>query len=156
MCSVYWEPDTGYCWDWISKKDSELKDIQIGDYAATWNLSEHGQSWIVHPESVGEVGCIHTCQGLELDYAGVIIGPDLIVRDGKIVTDVSKRAKTDKSIFGYKKLLKEDPVRAAAVGDMIIKNTYRVLLTRGMKGCSVYCTDPETQEYFKNKANSFV
>ncbi len=146
----------GYCWDWVSKNEKGYKDIQLGTYGATWNLSEHGQSWIVNPDSVSEVGCIHTCQGLELDYSGVIIGPDLVVRNGVIKTDVSKRAKTDKSIFGFKKMHREDPERAEAIADMIIKNTYRVLLTRGMKGSFIYCTDPETQEYFKNKIKSFI
>lgn len=140
----------GYCWKWISKNKPDLKDIVIGDYSATWNLNQHGQAWIIHPDSVSEVGCIHTCQGLELDYVGVIIGPDLIVRDGKIITNASKRASTDKSIFGYKKMLKDDPVGAQAVADMIIKNTYRTLMTRGMKGCYIYCTDLETQEYFRS------
>ncbi len=141
----------GYCWNWISKNNSSLNDIEIGNYAARWNLNEQGQSWIVHPESVTEVGCIHTCQGLELDYVGVIIGPDFIVRDGKVITDVSQRASTDKSVFGFKKLSREDPVLADGMGELIIKNTYRVLMSRGMKGCFVYCTDPETQEYFKRK-----
>lgn len=144
----------GYCWKWISKKESNLKDIVIGDYEATWNLSQHGQAWIIHPDSVNEVGCIHTCQGLELDYVGVIIGPDLIVRNGEIITDATKRASTDKSIFGYKKMLKENPKKAKEMIDMIIKNTYRTLMTRGMKGCYIYCTDPETQQYFKNSLNS--
>lgn len=140
----------GYCWKWISKNKSGLKDIVIDDYSATWNLNQHGQAWIIHPDSVSEVGCIHTCQGLELDYVGVIIGSDLIVRDGTIITDASKRASTDKSIFGYKKMFKEDPIGAKAVADMIIKNTYRTLMTRGMKGCYIYCTDSETQEYFRS------
>ena len=146
----------GYCWNWISKKNPELKDIVIGNYRATWNLNQHGQAWIVHPDSVNEVGCIHTCQGLELDYVGVIIGPDLIVRDGKIITDASKRASTDKSISGYKKMLKENPEKAERIADMIIKNTYRTLMTRGMKGCYIYCTDAETQEYFKGHLQSNV
>lgn len=144
----------GYCWDWISKKKSEIKDIIIGDYSAFWNLSQHGQSWIIHSDSVNEIGCIHTCQGLELDYVGVIIGPDMIVRDGKIITDATKRAKTDKSIFGYKKLLKENPEKGNEILDKIIKNTYRTLMTRGMKGCYIYCTDKETQEYFKQSLQS--
>lgn len=140
----------GYCWKWISGKDPSLKDIQIGEYEATWNLKSQGQSWIIHPESVSEVGCIHTSQGLEVDYVGVIIGPDLIVRNGKVRTDVSQRASSDKSVQGWKKLMKEDPERAAARFDAIIKNTYRTLMTRGQKGCYVYCTDPETATYFKD------
>jgi DUF2075 family protein/DNA replication protein DnaC len=139
----------GYCWDWVSKKNPLLRDIVIGDYSAQWNLEEHGQAWIIHPESVSEVGCIHTSQGLELDYVGVIIGPDLVIREGKVITDASKRAKTDKSIFGYKKYLKEKPEKTKLLLDMLIKNTYRTLLTRGMKGCYIYCTDLETQKYFE-------
>jgi len=139
----------GYCWDWISKSNPQLKDILIGDYSATWNLTDHGQAWIIHPKSVNEIGCIHTCQGLELDYAGVIIGPDLIVRNGKIITDGTKRASTDRSLWGITKKLKEKNPEALKIADEIIKNTYRTLMTRGMRGCYIYCTDPETQEYFK-------
>lgn len=139
----------GYCWKWPSAKDPNAYDIEIGDYKARWNLKDDGQAWIIKPNSASEVGCIHTCQGLELDYVGVIIGPDLVVRDGKIITDATKRASSDRSVSGYKRMLKENPLQALAVGDMIIKNTYRTLMTRGMKGCYIYCTDPETQEYFR-------
>lgn len=141
----------GYCWKWISKNNPELKDIIIGDYSATWNLSLHGQAWIIHPDSVSEVGCIHTCQGLELDYVGVIIGPDLIVRNGKVITDATKRASSDLSLKGIRAMLQTDPDKAKQIADRIIKNTYRTLMTRGMKGCYIYSTDPETQEYFKNQ-----
>ncbi|MDO8639374.1 MAG: DUF2075 domain-containing protein [bacterium] len=144
----------GYCWKWISKKNSELKDIVIGDYKATWNLNSHGQSWIIHPDSVSEIGCIHTSQGLELDYVGVIIGPDMVVRNGKIVTDATKRANTDLSFKGIKNKLKENPEEAKKIADMIIKNTYRTMMTRGMKGCYVYSVDPETQQYFENQLNN--
>ncbi|MBI5613473.1 DUF2075 domain-containing protein [Candidatus Gottesmanbacteria bacterium] len=140
----------GYCWKWISKDNPDLKDIIIGDYSATWNLNSHGQAWIVHPDSVSEVGCIHTCQGLELDYVGVIIGPDMIIRNGKVVTDATKRASTDQSMKGLKTKMKENLSEACLVADILIKNTYRTLMTRGMKGCYIYSTDPETQEYFCN------
>ncbi|MBU1890036.1 DUF2075 domain-containing protein [Patescibacteria group bacterium] len=141
----------GYCWEWISKKNRDLKDIIIDDYRATWNLTEHGQAWLVHPESVTEIGCIHTCQGLDLDYVGVIIGPDLIVRNGKIITDGTKRATTDRSLWGITQQIREGEPSALGTADMIIKNTYRTLMTRGMKGCYIYCTDPETQQYFKER-----
>lgn len=138
----------GYCWKWVSKKRPELKDIVIDDYEATWNLDTDGQAWIIKPNSVEQVGCIHTCQGLEVDYIGVIIGPDLIVRDGKVITVPEARASTDKSVHGWKKLMKENPEATKAQLDAIIKNTYRTLMTRGQKGCYVYSTDQETQEYF--------
>ncbi|MDO8658293.1 MAG: DUF2075 domain-containing protein [Candidatus Levybacteria bacterium] len=144
----------GYCWKWISKKNPELKDIVIGDYKATWNLDSQGQAWIIHPDSVSEVGCIHTSQGLELDYVGVIIGPDMVVRKGKIITDATKRASSDQSFKGIKNKLKENPEESKKMADMIIKNTYRTLMTRGMKGCYIYSIDAETQDYFEKHLNS--
>lgn len=141
----------GYCWDWISQKKPELSDITIDEfgYRATWNLTSDGSEWIISPKSVEEVGCIHTCQGLEVDYIGVIIGRDLIAIDGILKTDPSARAKSDKSLAGYKKELKEDPVSAGIKADEIIRNTYRTLMSRGMKGCYVYFVDPATAEHFK-------
>lgn len=143
----------GYCWKWVSKKNPLLDDIIFPElnFSAKWNLDTDGMLWIMKPDSVKEIGCIHTCQGLEVDYVGVIIGPDLVVRNGKIITDATKRASADRSVFGYKKLLKEDPNMAKMVGDMIVKNTYRTLMTRGQKGCYIFSTDTETQEYFSNK-----
>jgi DUF2075 family protein len=140
----------GYCWKWVSKKNPILKDILIGDYRATWNLDKDGQAWIIQPDSVTEVGCIHTSQGLEVDYVGVIVGPDLIVREGVVVTVPEARASTDKSIHGWKKLAKEQDEKVIRRKlDLIIKNTYRTLMTRGQKGCYVYFCDPETERYFK-------
>lgn len=146
----------GYCWDWVSKPTKSRPipedydfDLEGGKFRAKWNLSEDGMLWILKPDSVHEVGCIHTCQGLELDYVGVIVGPDLIVRDGKIITDGAKRSKNDSSIKGYKGLLKKDPAAAREKADRIIKNTYRTLMTRGLRGCFFYSTDPETNAYFK-------
>ena len=143
----------GYCWKWQSKNDrtGQIKDVIIDEYdfAMRWNLASDGNLWILKPDAVSEVGCIHTCQGLEMDYVGVIIGPDLIVRDGKIITDATKRAGSDKSVHGYKKMHAEDPEAAEALADKIIKNTYRTLMTRGQKGCYIFSVDPETQHYFQ-------
>lgn len=143
----------GYCWDWKGKKDPTVKDVRIDehDFAMRWNLDKDGGLWILQPESINEIGCIHTCQGLELEYVGVIVGPDLVVRDGEVVVDAGKRSGQDSSIKGYKKMLKEDPDRARARADRIVKNTYRTLMTRGQKGCFLYCTDPETAEYFRSR-----
>lgn len=140
----------GYCWDWVSKKTKALMDIRLSEYnfSMRWNLASDGNLWILAPESVNETGCIHTCQGLDLDYVGVIIGPDLIIRNDKVITCPEKRAKTDSSLKGYKKFLQEDPEKAKKKIDAIIKNTYRTLMTRGMKGCYIYSTDKETEEYF--------
>ena len=144
----------GYCWNWKGKKDPTVKDVAIPEhqFAMRWNLDKDGGLWILQPESVNEIGCIHTCQGLELDYVGVIIGPDFVVRDGHVITDFTKRAAQDRSIRGLKKMAKEDPARAAELADRIIKNTYRTLMTRGQKGCFLFCADRETNEYFKQRA----
>lgn len=145
----------GYCWDWNSKnsRDESIKDIVLadGNFAKRWNLTTYGNLWLTDPNSVNEVGCIHTCQGLELDYVGVIVGDDLIARDGTIVTDASKRSKQDASLKGFRRLLQEAPVDGQYKLDKRIKNTYRTLMTRGMKGCYVYFTDKETEEYFKSR-----
>jgi uncharacterized protein len=111
-----------------------------------WNLAEDEGLWITAKDSVRQIGCIHTCQGLEVDYIGVVIGPDLIARGGELRTVPKKRSKQDHSIRGYKSSLKADPK-----ADSIIRNTYRTLMTRGMKGCYVFCTDPETAEYFRTR-----
>jgi DUF2075 family protein len=141
----------GYCWDWVSKKDSRLFDIQIPDdnYKAKWNLSQYGNNWIIDENSVDEVGCIHTCQGLEVDYVGVIIGEDLKFDGTRLVTDASKRAKTDQSLKGYKKEFTRSPVLAESKVDELIRNTYRTLMSRGMKGCYVYAVDQKTRDFFK-------
>lgn len=143
----------GYCWKWPSKKNPMAYDIVFPDYEfkMKWNLTEEGSKWIISPDSVNQIGCIHTCQGLEVDYIGVIIGEDLVVRNNNVVTDASKRASSDNSVKGYKSLLKENPDQAKASLDLIIKNTYRTLMTRGMKGCYIYCVDKETSDYFKQQ-----
>lgn len=146
----------GYCWDWVSKNDLSRNDIVFPEFgfAHKWNLFNDGPSWMIRPDSVTEIGCIHTCQGLELESVGVIVGEDLVVRDGKVITRAAKRARTDKSLSGYKKMLKEDPDQAERIKDQIIKNTYRTLFTRGQKHCYVYFVDPETKAYFKKHLKS--
>lgn len=141
----------GYCWPWISKKDFNAKDIAFPEYnfAMKWNLTEDGMKWVIQPESVNEIGCIHTCQGLEVDYVGVIIGEDLIVRDGIVIIDPSKRDSNDSTVRGYKSMMKDNPEYTKELLKGIVKNTYRTLMTRGMKGCYIYCVDKETNEYFK-------
>lgn len=141
----------GYCWNWISdaKDDTDVHDIVIDDFSMSWNLG-NSKTWAIDENSINEVGCIHTSQGLEFDYVGVIIGEDLQFDGEHIVTDFTKRAKTDRSLFGIKKLYSENPEKAFQLADEIIKNTYRTLMTRGMKGCYIYCEDMMLQAYFKD------
>ena len=126
----------GYCWNWKSdsRADADFHDIVIDD-------------------SINEAGCIHSVQGLEFDYVGVIIGEDMRFDGEHIITDFNQRAKTDRSLFGIKKMYRENPSKALELADEIIKNTYRTLMTRGMKGCYIYCEDKFLQEYFKEKIN---
>ena len=142
----------GYCWPWNSKKDSAAMDVVIPefDFEMQWNLTEDGSLWIVKKTSVEQIGCIHTCQGLELDYVGVILGEDFVVRNGEVETDGTKRARQDASVSGLKKMLKEQPEKALARADEIIKNTYRTLMSRGQKGCFIYSVDPETNAWLKS------
>ena len=95
----------GYCWDWKSKKDSSAMDVVIPEhgFAMQWNLASDEGLWIIAPNSVKQIGCIHTCQGLEVDYIGVIIGPDLIGA-GRLGTDASREAIPAGQVpHGYKK-----------------------------------------------------
>ena len=146
----------GYCWDWISKgkDDTDVHDVTIPGtgFGMSWNLSNTG-TWAIDEGSINEIGCIHTCQGLEFDYVGVIIGDDMRYSDGAVVTDASKRARTDQSLRGLKGAY-PDPDEAYTVADRIIKNTYKVLMTRGMKGCYVYCTDPGMAEHLRKGMQS--
>lgn len=140
----------GYCWNWLKEglNDTNVHDIKIGDFEISWNL-KNTSTFAIDEDSVNEAGCIHTSQGLEFDYVGVIIGEDMRFEDGKIVTDFTKRAKTDQSLKGIKTMYKNDPENALEVADEIIKNTYRTLMTRGMKGCYVYCVDERLAQYLR-------
>ena len=141
----------GYCWDWKSKRNPDAYDIVIPefDYERQWNLDRDGSLWIMAPNSIEEVGCIHTCQGLELDYVGVIVGPDLVARDGELVAVPAARSRQDRSILGWKKQMQQDPEGTTRRLDRIIRNTYRTLMTRGMKGCYVYFSDESARDLFR-------
>ncbi|MGN9790049.1 DNA/RNA helicase domain-containing protein [Streptomyces sp. OZ13] len=136
----------GYCWPWSKEPkpgDPLPADVLIGDWARPWNLrGERAVSgappsalWATDPAGFGQVGCVYTAQGFEYDWSGVIIGPDLVWRGDKWVTD---RAASKDPVF--KKSTSDADV------DRLIRNTYKVLLTRGMVGTVVYSTDPETRE----------
>lgn len=140
----------GYTYEWISVKqfrDSFKYDIVLdsGEFEAKWNLrcNEVGDdySWLNDPDSVNEVGCIHTCQGLDMNYCGVIIGKDLQYKDGELRFCKKENAKTDRA-SGIRTADDETAAR-------LIRNTYYVLLTRGMLGTYVYCEDEGLREHLK-------
>jgi uncharacterized protein len=142
----------GYCWEWKSKKTGIGADIVLPEegFSAQWNFNRDGGTWLIRPESVEQVGCIHTSQGLELDYVGVILGHDLVIRKGQWVEFPERRAKQDSSIKGYGKLLLTDRLNGERRIREIIRNTYRTLMTRGARGCYVYSVDPETNAFLRS------
>lgn len=145
----------GYCWNWNKKEinNTNYHDIQIGDYGISWNLGVK-QTFAID-DSINEAGCVHSVQGLEFDYVGVIIGEDLYFKDGKVFTDFQKHASSDPSFKGIKKMYKENEIMAREISDTIIKNTYRVLLTRGIKGCYIYCVDKKLNDYIKKQIDIY-
>jgi DUF2075 family protein len=138
----------GYSWDWPTEgrqRRGHAKHVTVNGLSLPWHFS--GENWATATDSIEQVGCVHTCQGVEFDWLGVLIGPDLRFEDGRIVGDPDKQARTDNSLKGSKKSLREakddhDATEAVlAKMQAIIKNTYKVLLSRGRKGCFVWCAD---------------
>lgn len=146
-----------YCWEWPkdNRTNTDYNDITIDEhqFGMSWNL-DNTQTWAIDDTSINEAGVIHTCQGLEFDYVGVIIGDDLRYENGQVITDYTKRAKTDQSLRGIKKMMNEKPEEAQRIADQIIRNTYGTLITRRQKGCYVFCTDKELEGYLRKRSAS--
>lgn len=137
----------GYCYDWNVKNNKGEWDIILPNgFKAKWNLANDDHR-AVNPNSFEEVGCIHTCQGMEFDYVGVFIGKDLYFKDGHVQTNRNAISKDDKtSGIRLKSTSNEE-------ADKLIRRTYKVLLTRGIKGCYIYCEDEALRNYLKEKLN---
>ncbi|WP_344716754.1 DUF2075 domain-containing protein [Gordonia defluvii] len=137
----------GYCWPWSDPtKDGELiADVSVGDWARPWNVkgdrrvgdAPPAAMWATVEGGFGQVGCIYTAQGFEYDWNGVIIGPDLLWRDDGFITDRGANRDPD-----FKNSTKVSDLRF----DRLVRNVYKVLLTRGMVGTVIYATDPETRD----------
>lgn len=128
----------GFAWEWVSKKDKSLFDIQIGKTALKWNSVE--KDWVNSPNAINEVGCIHTTQGYDLNYTGVIIGPEL---DYDFTTNqfvVYKERYKDKN--------GKNSIKDIRVLLDYILNIYRTLFLRGMEGTYVYVCNPNLRKYF--------
>jgi len=148
----------GYSWEWPKKgreRGTKVKHVKADGLELPWNYD--GESWAGSKDGIEQVGCIHTSQGLEFDWMGVLIGEDLIFRDGKVVGDPAKRAKTDASLKGWKGELnnsKEDVNKQREIMakvNNIIKSTYKVLMSRGRKGCYVWCKDVALRDYLNER-----
>lgn len=137
----------GYCYDWNVKNNKGEWDIILPNgFKAKWNLANDDHR-AVNPNSFEEIGCIHTCQGMEFDYVGVFIGKDLYFKDGHVQTNRNAISKDDKtSGIRLQSTSNEE-------ADKLIRRTYKVLLTRGIKGCYIYCEDEALRNYLKEKLN---
>lgn len=139
----------GFCWPWsdyLDKNGKPIDDVQIGNFAMPWethrNISQiptgyvKWYEWAYRPEGFKQVGCIYTAQGFEFDYAGVILGPDIRYDESNdcLKTDI---------------LASKDPMlnKKPDNFDLYVRNIYRVLLSRGMKGTFVYCCDEKVKDY---------
>jgi DUF2075 family protein len=134
----------GYCYPWNVRHGRGDIDIELpGGFKAKWNLAQDS-IWAINPNSFEEVGCIHTAQGLEFEYVGVLIGKDLLYDSarGMVITDKTAISRDDNS----------SGIRTAAdpVARRLILNTYKTLMTRGQKGCFVYCEDEKLRDYLKS------
>uniref|UniRef100_A0AAU3GPE5 DUF2075 domain-containing protein n=1 Tax=Streptomyces sp. NBC_01401 TaxID=2903854 RepID=A0AAU3GPE5_9ACTN len=141
----------GYCWKWTTRITPEMsalpRDVVIGDWSRPWNVpgdrsvfgAPSAPLWATDPAGFGQVGCVYTAQGFEYDWSGVIMGPDLVWRTDRWVVD---------------RTASKDPIFTKATPDAevnrLIRNTYKVLLTRGMVGTMIYSTDPETREKLRS------
>ena len=141
----------GYAWPWSdAPKDGALvPDVVIGDWARPWNVKGEravggappAALWATDPNGFGQVGCVYTAQGFEYDHAGVIFGPDLVWRDDRWVAVRDANKDPD---FKSRKTVGDD------VFDKLVRNVYKVLLTRGMKSVVVFSTDAETQAHLES------
>ena len=137
----------GFAWEYKSKKKPELFDIEIEGHQLRWNQTV--KDWVNSPNSSNEVGSIHTIQGYDLNYAGVIIGNDLcydpinqkIVFRRENYFDV--KGKENNKVLGIQ-YSDEDILK-------YVVNIYRVLLTRGIKGTFIYVCDPELRKHIMSR-----
>lgn len=141
----------GFCWPWSDKTDENgdlLKEVKIGSFAMPWETKDtikprpkgyvQWYEWAYKPEGIKQVGCIYTAQGFEFDYIGVIVGKDLRYdkETGVLYTDITAT--------------KDPTLKRSKEGfDDYVRNIYRVLMSRGMKGCYVYFCDNDVAEYFQ-------
>jgi hypothetical protein len=138
----------GYCWTWNDpKSDGTLpNDVVVGTWAKPWNVKSDrsvggylsGELWAIDPKGFDQIGCVYTVQGFEYDWNGVIIGPDLVWRNDRWVAVPS--GSKDPAMRGID----------SSNYERLIKNTYKVLFTRGLMGTYLFSTDPETQNYLVN------
>ena len=142
-----------YDWPYVEEKKKQDRPkwfVEIGDWKAPWNQQIKPEkkdaklSWIEQPQTIDEIGSTFTVQGFDLNYAGVIIGPSVKYRNGKIMFDISESK--NKGAVQYRKL---ENGEMKNFGEDLLKNELNVLLTRGVNGLYIYAVDEELQEALK-------
>jgi len=141
----------GFCWPWSDPRPdgSLVPDVVIGDWSRPWNLrgdravggAPPSALWATDPAGFGQVGCVYTAQGFEYDWNGVIIGPDFVWRDDRWVA--VRNANKDPDFRSLTKV-------SGQQFDRLVRNVYKVLLTRGMIGTVIYSDDPETRAMLRS------
>lgn len=144
----------GYCWPWSDPRPdgSLVPDVAIGAWARPWNLRSDrsvggappSSLWATEKGGFGQVGCVYTAQGFEYDWNGVILGPDLVWRTDRWVS--RRELNRDPDFRSTKRVSDEE-------FDRLVRNVYKVLLTRGMVGTLLYSTDAETREMLRGLVN---
>src|SRR5208337_3626431 len=143
----------GFCWPWSNPDSSGqlVDDVKLDGFSMSWNaMPDAGKLapgipksnfWASDPNGINQVGCVYTAQGFEFDYVGVIFGKDLTYHGGWC---------------GDRKVSHDSVVKKAPEEEFVhlVKQTYRVLLTRGMKGCYVYFEDAATKDFFVSRMNA--
>lgn len=142
----------GFCWNWsMPNEDGTLKnDVIIGDYERPWDANPEAKRlapgipkaalWAHDPNGINQIGCVYTAQGFEFDYVGVIFGEDLVYDFDSQQWHGNKNKSSDSVVK-----------RSSEKFTELVKNTYRVLLSRGMKGCYVYFMNKDTERFFKSR-----
>lgn len=139
----------GFAWEWSEDENAEVDDVTIPEkgFSMPWNARKQRALFAVKEDSVDQVGCIHTVQGLEFDYVGVIIGNDLKYDPDRKELYVEFEEYKDSS---GKKGLKNQQARLT----QYVKQIYKVLMSRGRYGCYVYCRDNNLAEYLKTRVQN--
>lgn len=140
----------GFAWNWTKdtegNRNGEIADVTIEEHGfrMPWNGRAISNTWAIHEKGIEQIGCVHTSQGLEFDYVGVIIGHDLKFNSNKM--ELYADYDEYKDTMGKRGLKNKNSQLTA-----LIKNIYKVLISRGMKGCYLYCRDQELREYLQGQ-----
>ena len=142
----------GFAWEWTQENkgnsNAQVNDVKIPElnFEMPWNSRKKGDPWAINKEGINQIGCVHTSQGLEFDYVGIIVGNDLKFnfKTNEFYTEWDSYRDSK-----GKQGLRDNPERL----NKMIRNIYRILMTRGIKGCYIYFTHKSTEEYFINRLN---